>query len=85
MIRVLVPRECRPGETRVAATPETVRRLAARGCALQVERGAGQASGFEDDASAMTGQVPRGRLEKPRARDETVQVVRLPGDLGEES
>ena len=41
--------------------------------------------GFEDDAAAMTGQVPRGRLEKPRAPDETVQVVRLPGDLGEES
>ena len=55
MIRVLVPRECRPGETRVAATPETVRRLAARGCALQVERGAGLASGFEDDAYGEAG------------------------------
>ena len=55
MIRVLVPRECRPGETRVAATPETVRRLAARGCALQVERGAGRASGFEDDAYGEAG------------------------------
>jgi H+-translocating NAD(P) transhydrogenase subunit alpha len=55
LIRVLVPRECRPGETRVAATPETVRRLAARGCALQVERGAGQASGFEDDAYGEAG------------------------------
>ena len=50
MIRVLVPRECRAGETRVAATPETVRRLSARGCSLQVERGAGEASGFGDAA-----------------------------------
>jgi len=32
----------------VAATPETVRRLAARGCTLLVERGAGAASGYDD-------------------------------------
>ena len=50
-----MPRECRPGETRVAATPETVRRLAARGCTLQVERGAGLASGFQDDAYGEAG------------------------------
>ncbi|NDF62653.1 MAG: NAD(P)(+) transhydrogenase (Re/Si-specific) subunit alpha, partial [Synechococcaceae bacterium WBB_3_034] len=47
---MLVPRECCPGETRVAATPETVRRLTAKGCSLSVERGAGQASGYDDDA-----------------------------------
>ena len=55
MIRVLVPRECRPGETRVAATPETVRRLSARGCLLQVEQGAGIASGFDDAAYGEAG------------------------------
>jgi len=52
---VLVPRECRPGETRVAATPETVRRLSARGCLLQVEQGAGIASGFDDAAYGEAG------------------------------
>ncbi|MFZ9148053.1 NAD(P) transhydrogenase subunit alpha [Vulcanococcus sp.] len=55
MIRVLVPRECRPGETRVAATPETVRRLSARGCSFQVERGAGAASGYPDEAYEEAG------------------------------
>jgi NAD(P) transhydrogenase subunit alpha len=55
LIRVLVPRECRPGETRVAATPETVRRLSARGCTLQVEQGAGAASGFDDAAYSEAG------------------------------
>jgi NAD(P) transhydrogenase subunit alpha len=55
LIRVLVPRECRPGETRVAATPETVRRLSARGCSLQVEQGAGAASGFDDAAYGEAG------------------------------
>ena len=52
---MLVPRECRPGETRVAATPETVRRLSARGCTLQVEQGAGEASGFGDAAYGEAG------------------------------
>ena len=52
---MLVPRECRPGETRVAATPETVRRLSARGCLLQVEQGAGIASGFDDAAYGEAG------------------------------
>ena len=52
---MLVPRECRPGETRVAATPETVRRLSARGCTLQVEQGAGAASGFDDAAYGEAG------------------------------
>jgi NAD(P) transhydrogenase subunit alpha len=55
LIRVLVPRECRSGETRVAATPETVKRLAARGCALTVEQGAGLASGFDDAAYREAG------------------------------
>jgi NAD(P) transhydrogenase subunit alpha len=55
LIRVLVLRECRPGETRVAATPETVRRLSARGCLLQVEQGAGIASGFDDAAYGEAG------------------------------
>ena len=49
MTRVLVPRERRAGEQRVAATPETVKRLQARGCELWVECGAGQAAGFHDD------------------------------------
>ncbi|MBM5818730.1 MAG: NAD(P) transhydrogenase subunit alpha [Cyanobacteria bacterium K_DeepCast_150m_m2_101] len=52
---MLVPRECRPGETRVAATPETVRRLSARGCLLHVEQGAGVASGFDDAAYGEAG------------------------------
>ena len=48
MTCVLVPRERRAGEHRVAATPETVKRLIGRGCALWVESGAGLAAGFAD-------------------------------------
>ena len=52
---MLVPRECRLGETRVAVTPETVKRLMARGCTLHVEQGAGEASGFDDAAYGEAG------------------------------
>jgi H+-translocating NAD(P) transhydrogenase subunit alpha len=43
------------GETRVAATPETVRRLAALGYEVVVEPGAGTAASFSDDAYAEAG------------------------------
>ncbi|HEY0515089.1 MAG TPA: Re/Si-specific NAD(P)(+) transhydrogenase subunit alpha [Thermoanaerobaculia bacterium] len=48
MVKVFIPRERRPGETRVAATPETVRRMAKLGLEVVVERGAGEASLFQD-------------------------------------
>ncbi len=48
LVKLLIPRELASGERRVAATPETVRRLIARGATLQVERGAGAAAGFLD-------------------------------------
>jgi NAD(P) transhydrogenase subunit alpha len=55
LVKLLIPRETAPGERRVAATPETVRRLVARGAALEVERGAGLAAGFPDDEYAAVG------------------------------
>ena len=45
---MLVPREQASGERRVAATPETVRRLRGHGLQLQVEKNAGLASGYLD-------------------------------------
>ena len=52
---MLVPRELAPGEKRVAATPETVKRLKAKGVSLKVESGAGLAAGFRDDDFAAVG------------------------------
>jgi len=44
-----IPRETRPGETRVAATPETVKKIAASGKhEVVVEAGAGSASSIPD-------------------------------------
>ncbi|MGY1680904.1 Re/Si-specific NAD(P)(+) transhydrogenase subunit alpha [Geodermatophilus sp. SYSU D01176] len=50
-----VPRETRPGETRVAATPTTVRQLTALGYAVVVEAGAGTAASFPDDGYREVG------------------------------
>ncbi|WP_370447501.1 Re/Si-specific NAD(P)(+) transhydrogenase subunit alpha [Geodermatophilus sp. TF02-6] len=50
-----MPRETRPGETRVAATPATVRQLLALGYGVVVESGAGAASSFPDEAYAEAG------------------------------
>jgi NAD(P) transhydrogenase subunit alpha len=47
--------ETRPGETRVAATPVTVRQLAGLGYDVVVESGAGSLSGFADEAYAEAG------------------------------
>ncbi len=50
-----VPRESRPGETRVAATPKTVEQLTGLGYDVLVESGAGAASSFTDDAYRAAG------------------------------
>ena len=51
-----IPRETRPGETRVAATPETVKKIAASGKHdIVVESGAGTSSSVPDDLYAAAG------------------------------
>ncbi|MFN0184125.1 MAG: Re/Si-specific NAD(P)(+) transhydrogenase subunit alpha [Aquabacterium sp.] len=50
-----IPRETAAGETRVAATPETVKKLKAQGHAIRVQQGAGLAASATDDAYAAAG------------------------------
>ena len=50
-----VPRETAVGETRVAATPETVKKLKAQGHVLRIEAGAGIAASVTDEAYAAAG------------------------------
>jgi NAD(P) transhydrogenase subunit alpha len=54
-MRVAVLRERRAAETRVAATPETVKKLIGLGNTVAVEAGAGAASGIPDSAYAEAG------------------------------
>lgn len=50
-----VPRETTAGETRVAATPETVKKLIANKHTVLVERGAGTAAHYPDEAYEQAG------------------------------
>jgi len=54
-MRIGVPAETRPGETRVAVTPETAKKLKAQGHTLFVQSGAGVAASVTDEAYQAVG------------------------------
>lgn len=54
-MKIGIPTETRSGETRVAATPETVKKLCASGAQVLIQAGAGQASQYLDDAYVTAG------------------------------
>ncbi|MFD0739929.1 NAD(P) transhydrogenase subunit alpha [Lysobacter koreensis] len=54
-IIVAIARETALGERRVAATPETCKKLIALGAHVRVQRGAGLGASFTDDSYAQTG------------------------------
>jgi proton-translocating NAD(P)+ transhydrogenase subunit alpha len=54
-MKVAVVKERRADERRVAASPDSVKRMAALGLELVVESGAGEAAGFTDAAFASAG------------------------------
>ena len=54
-LRIAVLKETAPGERRVAATPETVKKFAALGAEMAVESGAGVDASISDEAFAQAG------------------------------
>ena len=61
MPNLFIPREVSPGETRVAGSPETVKRYVASGLQVQVETGAGLAAGIPDADFQAAGATLVGR------------------------
>jgi NAD(P) transhydrogenase subunit alpha len=55
MLKVFVPREVAPGETRVAATPETIKRMVKEGLEPVVEASAGELAFFSDQVFKEAG------------------------------
>ena len=55
MVNVFIPKENRDGETRVAASPETVKQMDAAELKVVVEKGAGVGSSFSDSAYEEAG------------------------------
>ncbi|WP_140984800.1 Re/Si-specific NAD(P)(+) transhydrogenase subunit alpha [Asticcacaulis tiandongensis] len=54
-INIAITKETRSGETRVAATPDTVKKWVSAGQTVLIESGAGISASFSDDAFAQAG------------------------------
>ncbi len=59
MARIAIPAETAANETRVAATPETVKKYIASGNEVAVQRGAGVSANFTDEAFEAAGATLR--------------------------
>jgi H+-translocating NAD(P) transhydrogenase subunit alpha len=77
-MRVGVPRETFPGETRVALIPAAVPLLKKAGLDVAVEQGAGTAAGFTDDAFRAQGAEVVSRGDLFGTSDIVLQVRALP-------
>lgn len=75
-MRIGIPRETRSGETRVAATPDTVKRYVAAGHTVWVAQGAGAAAHYPDAAYAAAGATVTDTRQTLRA--ELILTVRAP-------
>ena len=74
-MKLAVPRECRPGERRVAVTPENVARLTKMGFSVAVEHDAGAGAAFGDDDYVAAGaEVVNGAREIWQAGDIVLKV-----------
>ena len=86
-MRIGIPAETRPGETRVAATPETVKKLAAKHQVI-VQSGAGVMASVIDEAYLAASAVDKddvmhvlGKGLQPLRDDIEVDRSRLAGKL----
>lgn len=76
-MRIAVPSETQGSETRVAATPETVRKLIALGAEVVVEKGAGLLSGLSDaDFEAAGASIAKTAKDALKGADIALKVRR---------
>ena len=54
-MKIGIPKEIRPGETRIAASPDAVKKLVGMGVEIVVESGAGAGSSMADDSFTANG------------------------------
>src|SRR5690349_8135662 len=79
-MRIAIPAEVEGGETRVAATPDTVKKFLGLGAAVTVASGAGTASGFPDSDYEAAG-ATIAKTAKTALKDaELVLKVRRPAE-----
>ncbi len=79
-MKVGIPKETWPGETRVAVVPAAAAGLVKNGLEVAIEQGAGTAAGFTDEAYAAQGVAVISRADVFRTADVLLQVRATPGD-----
>lgn len=77
-MKIFVPKERADGETRVAASPDSIKKLTGRGAEIVVESGAGAASRITDAAFEAAGATIGSAADAASA--DVVLKVRRPGD-----
>jgi NAD(P) transhydrogenase subunit alpha len=82
-MKLAIVRESAPGETRVAATPETVRELVKLGLEVAVQAGAGRAAGFDDTQYEQAGAAIAADAAVALRGSAIVLRVAPPADLSE--
>jgi NAD(P) transhydrogenase subunit alpha len=80
MALIAVTKERRAGETRVAAVPETVKKLIAAGFSVTVEAGAGEAASYPDADYKAAGATIAKTAKAALAKADVVLHVRAPAD-----
>ena len=82
-MRIAIVKETRPGECRVAASPETVKKLTDMGLEVVVQAGAGDASSFVDDDFETAGALIARDFKATVSKADLVLKVQKPGLKGE--
>ncbi|MGF1609649.1 MAG: Re/Si-specific NAD(P)(+) transhydrogenase subunit alpha [Kiloniellales bacterium] len=77
-MKIAIPKERRPDEARVAASPETVKKLVALGCEVVVEKGAGEGASLIDQAYKEAGATIAKDAKTALAGAEAVLKVQRP-------
>ena len=83
-MKISIPKERRAHERRVAATPDTVKRLVGQGLEVVVETGAGTAAAFSDDAYRSAGATIAPDMAAAIAGGDIVLKVQRPLRAGED-
>jgi NAD(P) transhydrogenase subunit alpha len=79
-MKIAILKERRPHEKRVAATPETVKKLAALGATVVIEAGAGAAAAYPDQAYEAAGATVVGDAGAACAAADIVFKIQRPTD-----
>lgn len=77
-MRIGVPKEIHAGEKRVATTPEVAEKLQKLGFTVAVEKGAGDAANFSDDAYREVGVEMVGDAKSLWSSSDIILKVRAP-------